>query len=190
MAEPQVLILALDGSRRLAVLADVDRVLAAGGSATLVVSDIAKWRREKLPKQLRTVDLTKLELRLAPLAVEQLVLFRAPGLLFRAAGRGALAGRSKKANRAYQRGFADRVHRRVGMPVYRRLFQPLYARKGDPRLRLLDRYVLQRGRFDVLVVADPGSMPAAATILASLTARGAAPTLCFDAGAVLPAPAG
>ncbi|AVT32830.1 hypothetical protein C6361_28975 [Plantactinospora sp. BC1] len=185
MAEPQVLILALEGSRRLAVLADVERVIAAGGSATLVVNDIGKWRREKLPKQLRVVDLTKLELRLAPLAVEQMVLVRGPGFLFKAVGRGPLAGRSKKANRAYQRAFADRVHRRVGLPVYRRLFQPLYAKKGDPRLRLLDRYVLQPGRFDVLVVSDPGSMPAAATILADLTARNVAPTLCFDVGAVL-----
>ncbi|MFE9655274.1 MULTISPECIES: hypothetical protein [unclassified Micromonospora] len=154
----QVLILALGATRKRAVVEDAAEVVARGGRVTVLITSAADWRRERFAPGVRVVDLTELEGRRLPLRVERAVLYRAPRLAFRAVGRGRLAGWTKRAGRAYERRIADRVHRRVFLPAYHRLRNDLVPQ------RLAERVVTETAA-DLLVVADPASIPLAARIV-------------------------
>jgi hypothetical protein len=154
----RVLILALGGTRKRAVVADAAEVVALGGTVTVLISSAADWRRERFAPGVRVVDLAELEGRRLPLRVERAVLYRAPRLAFRAVGRGRLAGWTKRAGRAYEQRIADRLHRRVFLPAYRRL-------RDDQVPQRLAEQVVTDTPADLLVVADPASIPLAARVV-------------------------
>lgn len=159
MSDRRVLFLALGPSRARAVVTDSARVVAGGGSATVVVDDLAGWRGQRFAPSVRVVELSRLQRRHLPVAAEQFLVHRAPRAALRAIGRGPVAAWSRRAGKAYERRVADRFHRRVFLPVYQRLW-------SDVRYRLLQRRVVRDGRFDLLVVADPLSIPVAARLAA------------------------
>ncbi|MBG0561610.1 hypothetical protein [Actinoplanes aureus] len=150
MADRNVLILALGGTRRRAALDDAALVTADGGNATVVVGDTALWRNDKPAPGVRLVAQAELELRHTWLRWEQLMLYRLP--------RRALKGRSDRAWQAYRRRVADKLHRKVFLPLARR-------GSGDRTARLIRRYETAMGKLDVLVVNDPASMPVAVSLL-------------------------
>lgn len=161
MAE-HVLILALGATRKRAVVEDAAAVVARGGTVTVLISSAANWRRERFASDVRMINLAELEGRVLPLRLERAVLYRVPRLLFRTIGRGRLAAWTKRAGRAYEKWIADRVHRRVVLPTYRRL------RSSQVPQQLADRAVAET-RVDLLVVADPASIPLAARIIRQST---------------------
>ncbi len=155
----RVLFLALGTSRARAVVEESTRVVAGAGEATVVVGDAAAWRGQTFASGVRVVDLAALHHRHLPVAAERLLVHRAPQAALRAIGRGPVASWSRRAGRAYERRVADRFHRRLFQPLYRRLF-------SDADVRLLRRRVVRDDRFDLLVVADPTSIPVAARLAA------------------------
>ncbi|MEU9506130.1 hypothetical protein AB0D32_07595 [Micromonospora sp. NPDC048170] len=159
MSEQRVFFLALGGNRARVVVEEAARLAAAGGRATVVVDDVAQWRGQRFAPGVRVVELARLQRAHLPVAAEQLVVHRAPRKALRMLGRGRLAPWSQRAARAYERRVASRVHRRVFLPVYERLW-------GDARYRLLHREAARRGPFDLLVVADPVSIPMATRLAA------------------------
>jgi hypothetical protein len=158
MRDRHVVILALGATRKRAAVEDATRAVADGGEVTVVIDSAAGWRRDNFPSQVRIVELSKLERRNAPLWIEQLLLYRIPRVLFRLAGRGPLTDRMRRAGSAYQRRFADRVHRRLFLPVYGRVSRTL-------PYRLVRRHVLAGSDVDLVVIGDPASMPLAGQIL-------------------------
>ncbi|MEV4825855.1 hypothetical protein [Micromonospora sp. NPDC049274] len=157
MAESQVIFLALGGNRARVVAEESGRVVASGGSATVVVDELAAWRAQRFAPGVRVVELARLRRRHLPVAAEQLLVHRAPRAALRAIGRGPLAKWSRRAGPAYERRVADRFHRRVFLPVYQRLW-------GDVSYRLMRRFVVRASGYDLLVVGDPASIPVAARL--------------------------
>ncbi|WP_405425501.1 hypothetical protein [Micromonospora sp. NBC_00617] len=181
MAEQRVLFLAVGGARKRAVLEESAEVVAGGGSATVLISDAAAWRRERFPAGVRVVSLADLDRRRLPVRVEQNLLFRAPRFAFRMAGRGRLAAFSKRAGKAYERRIADRVHRRIFLPAYGRL-----QRGGQ--FPLLARHVLRAAPPELMVITDPASIPLGAQIARDAAEYGsAAPRVCFGLDYLVPA---
>lgn len=157
MSADRVLFLALGGNRARVVVEESARVVAGGGRSTVVVDELTAWRGHRFAPGVRVVELARLQRAHLPVAAEQLIVHRAPRAALRAVGRGRLAGWSQRATRAYDRRIASRVHRRIFLPAYQRLW-------GDARYRLLRRRIA-RDTFDLLVVADPISIPVAARLV-------------------------
>ncbi|MEU4567478.1 hypothetical protein [Micromonospora sp. NPDC023956] len=158
MAAQRTLFLALGGNRARVVVEESARVVADGGHATVVVDELTAWRGQRFAPGVRVVELARLQREHLPVAAEQLIVHRVPRAALRAVGRGRLSGWSQRAGRAYDRRIAGRVHRRIFLPVYHRFW-------GDARYRLLRRRIARDG-LDLLVVADPVSIPVAARLLA------------------------
>ncbi|MEU4426718.1 hypothetical protein AB0F81_39370 [Actinoplanes sp. NPDC024001] len=150
MADRNVLILALGATRRRAALDDAATVAADGGTATILVSDPAAWRNDKPAPGVRLVAQADLEPRPGWLRWEQLVLYRLP--------RRALKGRADRAWRAYRRRVADKLHRKVFLPLARRGAETRPA-------HLIRQHVTAVGKLDLVVVNDPASMPVAVSLL-------------------------
>jgi hypothetical protein len=166
----RVLFLALGGNRRPAVIAESRAVLAAGGRPTVLVAGLARWADAAFAPGVEVVPLSRYR-RHRPLAIEQLVLFRAPSfLLRRLAGSGT--ERADRVVSAYRRTFANRVHRRLFRPVFRRLWP-----EGEHRQ--LDAFLAGCGPVDALVVSDARSFPAARRAVDGLTATGRRPRVAF-----------
>lgn len=170
-----VLFLALGASRRRQILAEVEQVIAAGGTATVLVEKPAKWRTSPLPDGADMVDLPRL-LRDARPAVIRLLVDRIPRFLIRVCLPGPL------------RGFGARVQsfhrRRVARPLHRRL-AVLYARNpAEFQGRVVRRDVLARRSIDVVVVGDAESMVTASELRDLITDSGA--RLAYTAAHELP----
>ncbi|WDZ87813.1 hypothetical protein [Micromonospora cathayae] len=157
MAAQRTIFLALGGNRARVVVEESARVVAGGGRATVVVDELTAWRGQRFAPGVRVVELARLQRAHLPVAAEQLIVHRAPRAALRVVGRGRLTGWSQRASRAYDRRIAGRVHRRLFLPVYHRLW-------GDVRHRLLRRQIAREG-VDLLVVADPVSIPVAARLV-------------------------
>jgi hypothetical protein len=177
MAE-RVVFLALGATRRRAAADEAGRVVARGGTATVVVADSAAWRNESLADGVRLIDLKDLELRHAWMPVEQAVLVRLPHRTARLVGRGPLRGWSERALRAYRRRVADPLHHRAFMPLLRRRRTALPA--NLIRRRLGDTTV------DLLVVNDPASMPTAVALLHTYD-RNTSPRVAYGIDDLAPA---
>src|SRR6266511_1931930 len=107
----RVLFLALGGNRRLAAIEDSRAIAEAGGSAVVLVSGMARWENEVFAPGIKVASLSNYR-KHWPLIAEHLVLFRGPRfLLRRVAGFGT--ERADRVVSAYDRGFANRVHRRA-----------------------------------------------------------------------------
>ncbi|MDG4786330.1 hypothetical protein O7626_10385 [Micromonospora sp. WMMD1102] len=183
----QVLILALGANRGRGVAAEAAQVVADGGRVVVLVDQQAKlWRRIKFAKGVRVVDLRRLESTRLLGKVEQVLLYRGPRKLFRVVGRGPLHGRAQRASGVFETRVADPVHRRLVQPLFRRGW-------GDGSRSLIRSRVLDSERFDLIVVADPTSMPYAAGLLADYQrAGGDVPRFSFgiDYAALSDLPAG
>jgi hypothetical protein len=118
-----VLFLALGGSRRKETIAESARVVAAGGRAVILVDRVGSgWRPDLLAPGVEVVEVAGLLRRHAPWRAQEAVLFGAPRALLRAAGRGRLRRFAERAGAAYERRLAWRVHRRVFLPAYERIW--------------------------------------------------------------------
>ena len=179
MTERHVLVLALGATRRRAAVDDAARVVAQGGTATIVTGDAALWGGDRLARGVRLVDLPQLELRHAWMPLEQLVLYRIPRFAFRAVGRGPLKPWSQRAGKAYQRRIADPLHRRALLPLLRR-------GRGAAAAQLIRRHLDAAGTVDLLVVNDPASMPTAATLVESY-GRSGSPRVAYGLDHAVPA---
>jgi hypothetical protein len=167
----RVLFLALGGNRRLAAIEESRAVAEAGGNPVVLVSGMARWEDETFAPGVDVVPLSNYR-KHWPLAAEHLVLFRGPRfLLRRVAGFGT--ARADRVVSAYDRGFANRVHRRAFRPVYVRLWH-------DGIHRQLDAFLVECGLFDAIVVADARSFPAAQRVVEQMeAATGARPRIAF-----------
>ena len=166
----RVLFLALDGSRRLAAVEESRAVTEAGGRSVVLVSEMARWQNDTLAPGVEVVSLSGYR-KHWPLTVEQLVLFRGPRfMLRRLAGSGT--ERAGRVVSAYDRGFANRVHRRAFRPAYLRLWPGGIHRQ-------LDSFLAKAGRFDAIVVTDARSFPAARRVVEQMAAAGEPPRVAF-----------
>ncbi|MEN3610725.1 hypothetical protein [Plantactinospora sp. ZYX-F-223] len=182
----QVLILALGANRGRGVAAEAAQIVADGGRVVVLIDQAKLWRRVKFAKGVRVVDLSRLESSQPLGKVEQVLLYRGPRKLFRVVGRGPLRGRAQRASGVYETRVADPVHRRLVQPLFRRGW-------GDGSRNLIRSRVLDAERFDLIVVADPTSMPYAAGLLADYQrAGGEMPRFSFglDYAAFAESPAG
>lgn len=167
----RVLFLALGATRRRAVAEESARVVAEGGDAVVLLGQ--PWAGERLDPRVRLVDLGELTARSRPVRWAQALLVRLPRRAARLVGRGRLRRPVQRAWQVYERRVASPAHRRLVLPASRRWW----------RGRVLRREIAARGPFDLIVIADPLSMPEAAR----LVRRGAAgsprsPRLAFVLG--------
>jgi hypothetical protein len=153
-----ILFLALGASRKRAVVEECAKVVADGGTATVLVESTRQWQRAGFGDGVTLIDSAVLLRDRLPLRIERLVVYRGPRfVLTKGFGRWG-----RRAAGAYKKKVADRFHRRVFMPAYRRL-------SGDTRAPLVARHIVGSPRpFDWIVVADPLSMPEAVRVLGDL----------------------
>ena len=177
----RVLFLALGDDRQRAVVSESARVVAGGGSATVVVDQAARWQRTPFASGVDVVEATaelgghrraRFVQRALPYA-EQLVLYRGPRfLLYRVIGHGPLKKPADRAARAYQRRIADRIHRR--------LYEPLHSRLWDAvRFRAAFQRVTRAEPFDWVIVSDALSIPDAARLLDGAPRLAGSPRLAY-----------
>jgi hypothetical protein len=153
----RVLFLASGAYRKRAVIEECEKVLADGGAATVVVDSAVPWRRAGLPDGVTVVDSAALQGERLAMRIENLVVYRGPRfVLRRVAGR-----RAKRAMAAHKR-VADKFHRRVFLPAYRRV-------SAGTRGGLIARRLGRSGeRYDWIIVGDATSMPDAVELLEAL----------------------
>jgi hypothetical protein len=163
-----VLFLALGASRRRAVVEECRQVVADGGTATVVVDSAAPWQRDRLPDGVVLIEAAVLQPARSLMRIEHLVIYRGPRFVLRR----VLRRRAKRAVGAYQKRVADRFHRRIFLPVYRRLW-------GKARGHVVARHIARSERpYDWIIVTDSPSMPDAVRLLAEL--RGAKPGVAYS----------
>jgi hypothetical protein len=169
----QVLFLALGASRKRAVVEESAEVVARGGRAVVLVGARKPWLDQGFEPGVELVTADELEARHLPRRLERLVLYRVPRLVVRVAGRGPLAGKAKRALKAYERRVAARVHRRVFVPLHRRVWPKI----SD---RLVWRHFGPRKGPELLVVADALSVPRAVQLIQAWESDGlAVPKVCY-----------
>lgn len=155
----RVLFLALGCTRRSAVVAESAEVVAAGGTAVVVVGTLAGWGRSaSFAKGVAVVDLAEPLRRHPPLWAVTLFLYRLPRIAVRLIGRGPLRARARNLLRRYETTIADKLYRRWVMPWHTRLWP-------TRRTELIEQLVLRGEPFDAIVVTDVESMPDAARLL-------------------------
>jgi hypothetical protein len=191
----RVLFLALGATRRSYPIGESADLVARGGEAVVVVDSKRTWRRERFADGVTVLELARLQPRHSPGALAWLVLFRAPALAFWVCGRGPLTDWTRRAEAAYWRRLAARV--RHGSRLL--TAGPVVPADAGGRLRrhvardvrdLLIRYQLLRGaRFDVLVIADPASIPDGARMVRTRPSARLAPRVCYSLDAVAAGPA-
>lgn len=169
----QVLFLALGANRTRAAAEESAQVVADGGRAVVLIDQRQPWRRVKFHRSVKVVELARLEAARLPVRIEQILLYRAPRKVFRAVGRGPLRARVGRASASYENRFADRVHRRLVLPLFRTGW-------GEGSHAVIRRGLPADAAFDLIVVTDPASMPYAAGLIADYEARGVAvPRVAF-----------
>jgi hypothetical protein len=154
-----VLFLALGAGRRRAVVEESAKVVANGGSATVVVATAHAWTAEIDPG-VTVIDSSVLYRGQLPWRIERLVVYRGPRFVLKR----ALGRRGKSAVRAYEKKVADRFHRRVFLPIHKRL-------RRDVRSQLIAQHITRSPRpYEWIVVTDSRSMPEAVEVLDNLRA--------------------
>ena len=155
-----VLFLALGAGRRRAVTEESAKVVADGGTATVLVAAAKQWKPGDFAPGVTVIDSSVLHRDQLPWRIERLVVYRGPRfVLKRAFGR-----RGKAAVRAYEKKVADRFHRRVFLPVQKKL-------GGPSRSRLIAQHIKRSARpYEWIVITDSRSMPEAAEALDTLGA--------------------
>lgn len=161
-----VLFLALGASRRTAITVESGRVVAAGGTAIVLIRKPDAWRDDPFPDSVETVELPALERGYRPAAV-RLLLYTIPRRLLRACTPGPLRVAGRRIDSGYMR--------RVARPINRRLAR-IYGR--DPvevRRRVIRRELLRARSIDLVVVGDAQSLVLASELADLITGEGARP---------------
>ncbi|MEV1064211.1 hypothetical protein [Streptomyces sp. NPDC050263] len=180
----QVLFLAVGAARKRAVVEESAAVVAAGGKVVVLVGQKKPWDTETFAPGVRLVTFEELEARHLPRRIERAVLYRVPRRVAGAIGRGRLRGRTDKALKAYEKGVAGRVHRRVFLPVHRKLWPAAGT-------RMVRRSFGSEGGPDLIVVADALSIPRAVELTEfwnSSDGRGT-PRIAYSVETAVPSPA-
>ncbi|MDT9682966.1 hypothetical protein RND61_12920 [Streptomyces sp. TRM76323] len=175
----QVLFLALGGARKRTVLEESAAVVAAGGRAVVLVSQKQPWASTAFAPGVELVTLSELEARHLPHRLERAVLYKGPRRVAGAVGRGPLGPKTKKALKAYEKRVAGRVHRRVFVPLHRRVWPTAAA-------RMVLRCFETHGGPDLVVVSDAHSIRRAVEMMESWHSDGRKiPRVCYsvDSGA-------
>ncbi|WP_199752443.1 hypothetical protein [Actinoplanes sp. ATCC 53533] len=154
-----VLFLALGAGRRRAVVEESAKVVANGGTATVVVATAHPWTAE-IASGVTVIDSSVLHRAQLPWRIERLVVYRGPRFVLKK----ALGRRGKSAVRTYEKKVADRFHRRVFLPIHKRL-------RRDVRSQLIAQHITRSPRpYEWIVVTDSRSMPEAVEVLDNLRA--------------------
>lgn len=124
----QVLFLALGASRKRAVLDESAELRASGAQVIVVVDKKKSWLSQEFAPGVVVTTLKELEARHLPRRMEHALLYRVPRATVRAVGRGPLRGRARRGLKAYERGLAAKLHRKVFVPAHRRLWPDAQAR--------------------------------------------------------------
>jgi hypothetical protein len=168
----RVLFLALGNYRRRAVIDEATSVLAGGGSATVILSDIGQWEVETFPEGLDVLDITHMERDHLPLRLERKIVFGLPRRILKLTGRGRLRRPSRRVWKYYKRRFAKPVHRRA-MERYNHIYRD--------RRHALTMSRVTATPYDYINVTDYLSIPVAARVMSDLDAspQKAAPQVIF-----------
>ncbi|NEA24865.1 hypothetical protein [Actinomadura bangladeshensis] len=159
-----VLFVALGASRRPAVVRESAQVRADGGSATVLVRKESAWAKDPLPDGVDAVELSALERRYRPAAV-QIPLYRIPRLLLREWPPGRLRGVGRRIEAAYRR--------RVARPIDRRLARFYRRDPAAVRRRAVERELLRGRSIDLVVIGDPQSLVTVSELADVITGTGA-----------------
>ncbi|GAA1817057.1 hypothetical protein [Actinomadura chokoriensis] len=170
-----VLFLALGGSRQKVIVAEAEHVIAAGGSATVLVGKPGKWRKHPLPEGADLVEWGRL-LRGHRPALIRLLLDRIPLFLMRVCLRGPLRGFGARLQSFYRR--------RVTRPIHRRLAGFYQRNPAKVRRSVAHRELVGRRSIDFVVVGDAESMVTASELRDVFVGSGA--TLAYTAAHVQP----
>jgi glycogen(starch) synthase len=182
----RVLFLSAGVGRARVVAAEAAEVVAGGGHVTAIIPSRSSWRAEFV-KGVRVAELVRSRFRHAPGAVTWNAMFRAPEAAFRALGRGPLAGPVRRVRGAYWLRLSQLMNR--GLPPFRGpapAADPPSAdgRAGriarDARRMLIHQRLLGGATFDLLVVADPASMPLAELLTERTPTGPVARRLCYS----------
>lgn len=153
-----VLFLALGAGRRRAVQEESAKVVAEGGTATVVVAMAKQWQADSFVPGVTVLDSSVLHRDELLWRLERLVVYRGPEFVLRR----AFGRRGGSAVKAYRRKVADRFHKRAFLPVHSRLS------KGG-RSRLIAQHMTRSARpYEWIVVTDSRSMPEAVEVLNEL----------------------
>ncbi|GGQ28406.1 hypothetical protein BKA00_006278 [Actinomadura coerulea] len=159
-----VLFLALGGSRRHVIVAEAEHVLAAGGAATVLVGDPARWRNDPLPEDAEMVEWRRLVRGHRP-AVMRLLVDRVPLFLMRVCLRGPVEGVGARMQSFHRRRVARPIHHRL-LGFYQR--DPVRVRE-----RVAHRDLLVRRSIDLVVVGDAESAVTASELRDLVVGSGA-----------------
>ncbi|WP_436526303.1 hypothetical protein [Actinoplanes sp. HUAS TT8] len=153
-----VLFLAVGAGRRRAVVEESARVVAAGGTATVVIAMAKQWKNETFAPGVTVLDSSVLHQGELLWRIERLMVYRGPEfVLKRAFGR-----RGGSAVRAYRNKVADRFHKRAFLPVHKRL-------RKDVSSKLIANHITRAPKpYEWIVVTDTRSMPEAVDVLNEL----------------------
>ncbi|MGW2819687.1 hypothetical protein ACWC24_01575 [Streptomyces sp. NPDC001443] len=178
----QVLFLALGAARKRAVVEESAAVAAAGGRAVVLVADKKRWASQTFAPGVKLMTRGELEARHLPRRLERAVLYRGPRRVAGALGRGRLRAGTQRALRKYEKSVADRVHRRVLMPLHRRVWPTAGS-------RMVQRCFGPQGGPDLVVVTDALSVRPAVELMASWNAGDpGTPRVCYSVDSVVPSP--
>jgi hypothetical protein len=176
----RVLFIALGATRTRAALADAAHVTASGGRAVLMIDTDARWAGEAIPDGVDVIRHADLKVGRIPSSAEWLTLYWLPERAFR-----LLGGRGE---RAYFHRLTVSAHQRSwlfdGVPLLRS--RRLWADQARQRVRGLTlRFGLLKGEvFDLMVVCDPMSMPAALSMMQTPAVAG---SVAFSLASAVPA---
>lgn len=168
--------------------AEAAEVVAAGGTAVILTEDARRWRRQRLPKKVRVVELSGLADAPTPQTAEWVMLFRTPRMIVRALDRGPSARWATRAERAYTRRLAARVVRgRYLLPARQPVSgRPPHRGAHDDVRRMLIMFKLLGGaRFDLVVAGDPASLPLAELLAGPDAGGSATPRFAYSVDCVL-----
>ncbi|GLW29556.1 hypothetical protein Areg01_24960 [Actinoplanes regularis] len=158
MVRVNVLFLALGAARRRAVVEESAKVVADGGTATVVVAVAKQWKNDPFAPGVTVLDSSLLHRDELLWRLERLVVYRGPEFVLRR----AFGRRGNSAVGAYRRKVADRFHRRAFLPVHKRL-------RKDVSSRLIAQHITRAARpYEWIIVSDQRSMPEAVAVLNEL----------------------
>ena len=153
----RVLFLALGSTRVPTVIEEANEVVARGGSAVVLVTIISTAHFHRFDPKVRIVRVADI-VQTVPGPMAWWLLFKGPEVATHAAARGPLRGQVRRVHNAYARRIARMARRGTafkntpveGNPVHQDVFD-----------HVLWHTVLRAETFDLMVVADPMSMPMA-----------------------------
>jgi hypothetical protein len=177
----QVLYLALGASRKQAVVKGSAELIASGSQVVVLVGPKKQWNGQKFADGVLVLSTDELENRHLPRKLERMVLYQGPRRVVRAIGRGPLRKSVKRAHHAYKRRVASTIHRRMFMPLHRRVWP-------DASDRLIPSLFPSPGGPDLLIVSDAFSTVRAVKLLDRWAAEGrTVPRVSYDLPMPIPA---